>query len=194
MCKNKFYPRLMKCTDGHKLPFETFMGAIMSKSGIRIVSLLSLALMGGCTVYQSSPPPPPSSPVVDGGVVIVDEPPPEERVYYYDPGYPPGTYYYNGYYYYGGYRYERDVFVTRYVNVNVRENRYVNVEDNRRAARESNSSKECNTKETPLSSSGRRKPRHPSGNPITGLNSNNRNIINHRNNSRSSMLRLCILL
>src|SRR6185312_14027597 len=64
--------------------------------------------------------------VVVGDPVVV-EPAPVERVYVYERGYPPGTYVYGGYYYYGGRRYERDVFVTKVVNVNIRENRYVNV-------------------------------------------------------------------
>lgn len=92
----------------------------------------------GCVVQYQQPTAEveaePVGPVVTGpGVeVIQDEPAPAERVYVYDPGFPPGVYYYNNYYWYGGYRYERDVFVTRYVNVNVRENRYVNVTENRR--------------------------------------------------------------
>ena len=50
----------------------------------------------------------------------------------YDPGYPPGCYFYNDYYWYGGYRYPRDVFINRYVVVNIRERRYIDVEQNRR--------------------------------------------------------------
>ena len=76
----------------------------------------------------------PRETVVDGpGVEVVSvEPDPVERVYVYDEGYPPGTYVYNNYYYYQGRRYPRDVFITRYVRENVRQHRYVNVEDNRR--------------------------------------------------------------
>jgi hypothetical protein len=101
-------------------------------------------LSAGCTVYTQPAPPPPAGyeavsdgPVVEGpGVEVIDvEPAPVERVYIYDPGYPPGTYYYNGYYYYGGYRYERDVFVHRYVEVNVREHRYADARENREAGR-----------------------------------------------------------
>jgi hypothetical protein len=61
------------------------------------------------------------------------EPAPAERVYVYDEGYPPGCYLYGGFIYYGGYRYHRDIFVERVVRVNVREHRYVNVVENRRA-------------------------------------------------------------
>jgi hypothetical protein len=60
------------------------------------------------------------------------EPAPAERVYVYEPGFPPGTYLYGGFYYYGGYRYHHDIFIHRYVEVNVRERRYVNVVENRR--------------------------------------------------------------
>ena len=65
--------------------------------------------------------------------VVEVEPAPEERVYVYEVGYPPGCYVYNGFYWYGGRRYEHDVFVTRVVNVNIREHRYVNIVENRRA-------------------------------------------------------------
>ena len=37
------------------------------------------------------------------------------------------AYLWGGFYYYGGYRYHHDVFVHRYVEVNVHEHRYVNV-------------------------------------------------------------------
>jgi hypothetical protein len=77
--------------------------------------------------------PAPSMPV---GEVIIVEPMPVERVYIYDRGYPPGTYVWNGYYYYGGYRYERNVFVQRVVNVNIQKNVYVNVVDNRQRGRQ----------------------------------------------------------
>jgi hypothetical protein len=97
-------------------------------------------LTAGCIVYvpagsqQDAPPPVVEEPVVTGpGVVLIDvEPPPEERVYVYDPGFPPGVYFYGDYYWYNGYRYPRDVFVDRYVAVNVRENRFIDVEENRR--------------------------------------------------------------
>ena len=113
--------------------------------------LVSLVILSGCVVYRDpppprqyvvvdAPPPPPApdvvvaGPVFEGpGVEVVSvEPAPVERVYIYDEGYPPGCYFYGGYYWYGGYRYEHDVFVHRYVEVNVREHRYVNVEENRR--------------------------------------------------------------
>jgi hypothetical protein len=94
-------------------------------------------------VYRPAPAPQPevvvAAPVVAGpvfeapGVEVIEvEPPPVERVYVYDPGYPPGCYFYNDYYWYGGYRYPHDVFINRYVRVNVRENRFSNVEENRR--------------------------------------------------------------
>lgn len=67
------------------------------------------------------------------GILRIDvEPAPIERVYVYEPGFPPGCYLYGGFYYYGGYRYHHDVFIHRYVEVNVRERRYVNVVENRR--------------------------------------------------------------
>lgn len=96
--------------------------------------------LAGCVVYTRPAPAPvvvEEGPVVQGpGVEVIEvEPPPAERVYIYDPGYPPGVYYYNNCYWYHGYRYERDVFVTRYVDVNVRERRYVNVEENRAEGR-----------------------------------------------------------
>jgi hypothetical protein len=105
------------------------------------LSLLTFAACGiaGCTI-RTYPQPygqqAYDAPLVDGpGVAPIDAPPPPDQcVYVYDPGYPPGTYYYGGNYYYGGYRYQQDVFVTRVVNVNVHENRYVNVADNRRAS------------------------------------------------------------
>ena len=85
-------------------------------------------------VYQPAPAVAVEGPVFEApGVVLIDvEPPPYERVYVYDPGYPPGCYLYGGFYYFGGYRYPHDVFIDRYVTVNVRENRYINVEENRR--------------------------------------------------------------
>lgn len=79
----------------------------------------------------------PETPVIEaapGDVLRIDvEPAPAERVYVYDEGYPPGCYLYGGFIYYGGYRYHREVFVERYVRVNIREHRYVNVVENRRA-------------------------------------------------------------
>ena len=81
----------------------------------------------------------PEAPVIavtPGEVVIVDvEPAPVQRVYVYEQGFPPGCYLYGGFYYYGGYRYRRDVFVERYVTINVREHRYVDVERNRQVGR-----------------------------------------------------------
>jgi hypothetical protein len=78
----------------------------------------------------------PETPVIEASpteVLRIDvEPAPVERVYVYEPGYPPGCYFYGGFVYYGGYRYHRDVFVHRYVEVNVRQHRYVNVTENRR--------------------------------------------------------------
>jgi hypothetical protein len=113
----------------------------MRNHGTR-AAFLALSLGGllstGCTVY-TSPPPPGPGPVVEGpGVVVVSqEPPYDERVYMYDPGYPPGTYYdpENGCYYYNGYVYPHDVFVERYVAVNVRDHRYEDVDANRRNGR-----------------------------------------------------------
>jgi hypothetical protein len=102
------------------------------------------AAVVGCEIRAYGPPPPPPTyvevapapapapVVVDGGVYVDVLPPPDQRVYYYDPGYPPGCFFYGGYYYYGGYRYSRDVFINRVVNVNIHENRYVNVEENHR--------------------------------------------------------------
>jgi len=70
-----------------------------------------------------------------GVEVIQVEPDPSYRVYMYDPGYPPGAYFYGDYYWYNGYRYPHDVFINRYVTENIRENRFINVEENRRAGR-----------------------------------------------------------
>jgi hypothetical protein len=95
-------------------------------------------LSASCTVVmppqQGAPAAVAEGPVVaDPGVEVIQvEPAPTERVYVYDPGYPPGVYLYNDYYWYGGYRYPRDVFINQYVAENIRENRYVNVEENRR--------------------------------------------------------------
>lgn len=74
-------------------------------------------------------------PVLEGpGVVAIDvEPAPDERVYVYDAGFPPGVYLVGGYYWYGGYRYDHDVFVNGYVAANIREHRYADVAENRRA-------------------------------------------------------------
>ena len=63
------------------------------------------------------------------------EPAPVERFYVYEPGFPPGAYLYGGFYYYGGYRYHHDVFIHNYVEVNIRERRYINVTENRRVGR-----------------------------------------------------------
>lgn len=74
-------------------------------------------------------------PVFTGpGVVAIDvEPPPDERVYVYDVGFPPGVYLDGGYYWYGGYRYDHDAFINGYVAVNIREHRFADVAENRRA-------------------------------------------------------------
>jgi len=111
-----------------------------------VVAVVGLLSAGGCIVvptYEPSPPPPPPEAVVEGpvveapGVELIDvEPPPAERVYVYDPGFPPGVYFYNNYYWYGGYRYPHDVFITQFVNPNIRANRYINAEENRRSGRE----------------------------------------------------------
>ena len=104
---------------------------------ITLVSVVcgSAALFSaGCVVreYRERPAYVETETVVDApGVVVYEEPPPVERVYVYEQGYPPGCYFYGGFAYYGGRRYERDVFVNRVVNVNVHENRYVNVTENR---------------------------------------------------------------
>ena len=89
----------------------------------------SLALLSAGCIIREGPPP-------RQVVVVEEEPPPAERVYIYEEGYPPGAYRYGDYYYYEGRRYERDVFITRVVNVNIRERRYINVEENRRISRE----------------------------------------------------------
>jgi len=76
----------------------------------------------------------PQGEVIEGpGVAAIDvEPDPTQRVYVYDEGFPPGVYLYDNYYYYGGYRYPHDLFINQYVQRNVQQHRYVNVEDNRR--------------------------------------------------------------
>lgn len=112
-------------------------------SRVAAVSVLGL-FTTGCMVYVQprpvaivEPPPPPvveTAVVVGPGVEVIDvEPDPVDRVYVYDVGYPPGVYVYGGFYWYGGYRYQHDEFVRRVVTVNIRENRFVNVEENRRA-------------------------------------------------------------
>ena len=74
--------------------------------------------------------------VVPGEVILIDvEPAPVERVYVYEPGFPPGCYLYGGFYYYGGYRYRREVFVDRYVTINIREHRFIDVQRNREVGR-----------------------------------------------------------
>lgn len=109
----------------------------MRKTRLAICGAMLMGMGGGCVVHEYAPAPEPvvvERPIVTGpGVEVIEvEPAPVERVYIYEPGYPPGTYYCDGYYWYGGYRYERDVFVERVVVVNVRERRYVDVEENRR--------------------------------------------------------------
>jgi hypothetical protein len=97
-----------------------------------VSGLISL-LCGGCTIEVQPARVVAAEPgfVVTGGVEVV-EPPPDDRVYIYDVGYPPGCYLYGGFYFYEGHRYTRDVFVRDIVTVNIRENRYVNVVENRR--------------------------------------------------------------
>jgi len=99
----------------------------------------------GCTiegrggVVVESPSVEVDPPVIDVDIpaLVVDvEPPIEQRVYVYDEGFPPGVYLYGGFYYYGGHRYEHDVFVTRYVQENIRRHKFVNVEENRRVGHE----------------------------------------------------------
>jgi hypothetical protein len=119
------------------------MSNTKKKSGVVFVAGILVTTATGCVVYErprpvavvEQPAPVVEETVVTGsGVEVIEvEPAPEERVYVYDPGYPPGVYFYNGFYWYGGYRYEHDVFVNRYVVVNIREHRYVNVEENRRS-------------------------------------------------------------
>jgi hypothetical protein len=114
----------------------------IARMSIMIAMSVAACASMGCTVYQQQPrpvvavdDPAPQGPVIEGpGVEVIQvEPVPVERVYVYDPGFPPGTYFYSGYYWYGGYRYEHDVFIHRYVDVNVREHRYIDVSENRRA-------------------------------------------------------------
>ena len=80
----------------------------------------------------------PQTEVVSGpGVEYVDtEPPIEQRTYVYDEGYPPGAFVCNNYVYYGAYRYPQTLFVNDYVQRNVREHRYVDREENRRAGQQ----------------------------------------------------------
>jgi hypothetical protein len=117
---------------------------------------IGAALAAGCTgygvrvvAYAPPPPPPPAvvviapapAPevvvsdgpvVVDPTVVLIDvEPAPAYRVYVYDPGFPPGAYFYGGFYYYGRYRYPHDVFIHSYVEVNVRQHRFMDARENR---------------------------------------------------------------
>lgn len=111
---------------------------------LRVVVSPLMFVSLGCVVYRDAPsrgpvvveapPPDVQGPVIEGpGVEVVEvEPPPVQRVYVYDVGYPPGCYFYNNYYWYGGYRYQRNVFINRYVTVNIRERRFVNAEENRR--------------------------------------------------------------
>jgi len=73
--------------------------------------------------------------IVGEGVVAVDvEPPPDECVYQFELGFPPGCFFWHDHYYFGGYCYTRDVFLNRVVHENILHHRYVNVEENRRAA------------------------------------------------------------
>jgi hypothetical protein len=119
------------------------MANTTKKVGIVFAAGILVTTAMGCVVYERPRPvavverPAPvveETVVVGPGVEVIDvEPAPEERVYVYDTGFPPGVYFYNGFYWYGGYRYEHDVFVNRYVVVNIREHRYVDVEENRRA-------------------------------------------------------------
>ncbi|HEX4124772.1 MAG TPA: hypothetical protein VHY37_08615 [Tepidisphaeraceae bacterium] len=114
---------------------------------------IGTAMIAGCAgygvrvvAYEPPPPPPPvvyvapapavvvsSGPVfADPSVAVIDvEPDPALRVYVYDTGFPPGCYFYGGFYYYGGYRYPHDVFVHRYVEVNIREHRFADPRANR---------------------------------------------------------------
>jgi hypothetical protein len=109
----------------------------MPKLMSKVVAVSLLGVLGtGCVVYERPRPVAVVAEpvVVEPGVEVIEvEPAPEERVYVYEVGYPPGCYVYGGFYYYGGHRYEHDVFVNRVVTVNIRENRYVNVEENRRS-------------------------------------------------------------
>jgi hypothetical protein len=120
-------------------------------SGTLIIGAATLVGCGGyvgVVAYRPAPPPvvyvepaPAPAPAVvvadgpvvtDPSVVVIDvEPDPAYRVYVYDPGYPPGCYFYGGFYYYGGYRYPHDVFVNRYVTVNIREHRFADRNENR---------------------------------------------------------------
>lgn len=108
-----------------------------------IVKACALSVAGlltaGCVVYeQPRPVAVVEQPVVVGpGVEVIEvEPAPADRVYVYEEGYPPGVYFCNGFYWYNGYRYQHDVFVDRVVTVNIRENRYIDVEENRRAGQQ----------------------------------------------------------
>jgi hypothetical protein len=100
---------------------------------VLICGVVLLMLSQGCVVY-TQPASVAAQPVVTGpGVEAIEvEPPPADRVYVYDPGFPPGCYFYDGYYWYDGYRYPHDVFVNDYVVANVREHRFIDVEENRR--------------------------------------------------------------
>ncbi|MBI3820328.1 MAG: hypothetical protein HY286_16680 [Planctomycetes bacterium] len=109
-------------------------------SAICTFATLPLAACGTIIVERPSEPrtvvvaqPVYEVPVFTGpGVEIIEiEPAPVERVYIYERGFPPGCYLYNNYYWYNGYRYEHDVFIERHVTVNIRENRYVNVQENK---------------------------------------------------------------
>lgn len=113
------------------------MSNFAKKTGVICIAGL---LTTGCVVYEQPRPATVvvAQPVVTGpGVEVIEvEPAPAERVYIYEPGYPPGVYFCDDYYWYNGYRYPHDVFVNQYVVVNVRENRYIDVEENRRVGQQ----------------------------------------------------------
>jgi hypothetical protein len=111
---------------GRKMMANVFLKSLVAAS--------ASILMTGCVVYtRPAPAPVVTEVVVDPGVEVVEvEPAPEERIYVYDPGFPPGCYLVGGFYWYNGSRYDHDVFMNRYVTVNIREGRYTNAEENRR--------------------------------------------------------------
>ena len=113
----------------------------MSKTKLMLGAATAACLFaGGCywdwgprrRAYYYGPAPVVVVAPAPGQEVEVVEPPPDDRVYIYDAGYPPGCYLYGGFYFYEDHRYTRDVFVRNIVTVNIRENRYVNVAENRR--------------------------------------------------------------
>jgi hypothetical protein len=107
-----------------------------------VVCPVAAFLCVGCTLEYRRPivsvdtPPPVVVEETPVGELVTVEPAPVERQYVYLVGYPPGCYLSNNYYWYGGRRYERDVFINRVVNVNIRERRYVNVTENRRVSQQ----------------------------------------------------------